>query len=614
MKAHHVCYDCLSVVHENAPNCVSCGRTQPSGGWGLDPLIGLVLADRYRLEERLGEGGMASVYKAERTGSLGGHVAVKVLSPNLSRTVIAKRFEREARVVSRLSNPNVVRIYDFETFAYPVDGQPLYFIAMELVEGTPLSALLRQKKGQVHYLWALDVLRQTARGLVEAHDQGIVHRDLKPSNLMIVEQHRSTHVKILDFGIAAITDEGGEAIEKLTRTGLVTGTPDYMAPEQAMGKEIGPAADIYSLGVMAYQLFAGELPFSGETAMTVLTMRLTQDPPPLREKRPPPSLPEGVYDLVDGLLKRDPAERIPDAGALLDILAAFPSAEMAPGATPEQSVLDGYGTLTPHEGSPVVDQAAPTAHVPSVPPPSERRPRATGEPGAREGRGSRAGRTWLWVSLVVVLLGAGGGGGWWWWSQQQRTPVKRASAATSSTATSGGLAATSDPGPRSQPHPTEGPTSGSGDGEGTKGGAAAPAQTAPPAPGHLLLGHTRPALPGTRVAATAPVGGGRTLLLRVPSKAAPLNMPFPLAVEVNSERGPLVLRAVQAEVTLITPRTKVGTAQGEPDPASGRVTVTVPPRPIPGRYQIDLNYTLGDGASGRMTVIYDTADGSIATP
>ncbi|TNF23485.1 MAG: serine/threonine protein kinase, partial [Deltaproteobacteria bacterium] len=413
-----VCPDCLAEVGPapalEVESCPSCGYVRPPEGWLVDPLTGLILADRYRLEGRLGAGGMASVFRASRVGALGGKVAVKVLAPRLSRTVIARRFEREARVVSHLSSPHIVRIYDFDTFNFPGSAQPLYFIAMELVEGTSLSQLL-SKQGQVNFLWAIDVLRQTARGLDDAHANGVVHRDLKPSNIMLMQQREATHVKIVDFGIAGLAEMEGEPVEKLTQTGFVSGTPDYMAPEQCMASEtIGPPADIYALGIVAYELFTGARPFSGESLMDVLMQRVTRPAPALREAMGGRELPPDIYRIVDKMLARRPADRYPSAGELLEDLARFPAMMTRPDLPVTMAEMAELATLTAQRaatmGPKAAAQIAPTAIAqPATVPPPESPVTATATAAVSAISDGPAKRSrWPWFALggAVVTGGA----------------------------------------------------------------------------------------------------------------------------------------------------------------------------------------------------------------
>ena len=658
-----VCFECLSVVKPAFEACPNCGRTRPTGGWKMDPLVGLVINNAYQIEERLGEGGMASVYKARRLGALGGHVAVKILAPTLSRTVVARRFEREAKVVSQLSNPQVVRVYGFDSFKYPVADQELYYIAMELVNGVPLSALLKQQKN-VSFLWAIDVLRQAARGLDEAHDLGIVHRDLKPSNIMIIQQRRATHVKILDFGIAAITDQQGEQVEKLTRTGLVTGTPDYMAPEQAMGSDaVGSASDMYSLGVIAFQLFAGKLPFSGNTAMEVLTKRVTSPAPSLASACPPPALPPTIYQIVDRLLQRDAAKRYQNAGELLDDLSTFPTMHTTPDFVPDAKLLAEFNTLGGMTG---VAQEAPAG------------PDGTWIAGAapepKPAKAGGGGKRWLWAALVVLILGGGGAAAAIMLTGDKTPDAKEqlagadAGATRSSAADAGSavavppateedavsIAAAADTGPATAavdaaraaaerevtvatalPNTVAPDTAGAeakaevsvakvADDATQIGDAVAVATadtareagpTANPTKERDLkaaLGYARPPLEPTYEEATSAPALARDHAVAVPKKRPQLFEPLSLRFGVERDGTPLRLDKVNASMTLGVGGTSLGEVKGRVRPQDGRAVIDLPPRPAPGKYLITFDYELSGGARGSVVLQWDTAASTLA--
>jgi serine/threonine protein kinase/Tol biopolymer transport system component len=268
------------------------------GGSRLPPEVG-----PYRLREQLGGGGMGIIYKAEDV-RLGRTVALKFLPPELTRDPVAKaRFSQEARAASALDHPNICTIYDVgET------PDAALFLSMPCYEGETLRDRLEQ--GTLPLEQAADVARQVAQGLAKAHRQGIVHRDIKPANLMLTSDGV---VKILDFGIAKLA--GGVGI---TRTGVAVGTPAYMAPEQIKGEEVDLRADLWSLGVVLYEMLAGRRPFPDENDVLAFHAVLTQDPAPLRSHRP--DVPPELEQVVAGLLQKDPAERTPTAEALLEEL------------------------------------------------------------------------------------------------------------------------------------------------------------------------------------------------------------------------------------------------------------------------------------------------------
>lgn|GEM_PF-986393 len=630
-----VCPDCLAEVGVapalDVDSCPSCGYVRPAEGWLVDPLTGLILAGRYRLEGRLGAGGMASVFKAARVGSLGGKVAVKVLAPRLSRTVVARRFEREARVVSHLSSPHIVRIYDFDTFTFPGSAQPLYFIAMELVDGTSLSQLLR-KQGDVNFMWAIDVLRQTARGLDDAHTNGVVHRDLKPSNIMLRQQREATHVKIVDFGIAGLAELEGEEVEKLTQTGFVSGTPDYMAPEQCIGSQpVGPPADIYSLGVVAFELFTGVRPFAGDSLMDVLMQRVTRPAPALREAMAGRELPPDIYRIVDKMLARKPEDRYQSAGDLLEDLARFPAMMTRPDLPVTTAELAELSTVSaqqavtqaaePAAGGDV--QIAPTAVAQPATVPPESPPTATATATAAITAPPPSPRSrWPWVTAGVVLIGGG---------------------AAAAAVLLGGEPTPDPPAPRTTGAPhvahvgpdtlsTSAPTSdvhvasvadavARVDAVGASTADTRPAEMAPDAsapvaadttaatasPTGLLLDGPRPPLETGFMAYRVPVGGDE-LTVAVAEPLPPLYQR--LAVRLALDRDGQAIRLVDATVAVKLASTSdaVGTSTGR-GRDDGRVAVDLPPLPVSARYTLVIDAQLGDGSTARWTLSYDASKG-----
>lgn len=267
---------------------------------GDDALVGEVLDARFRIERVLGEGGMGKVYRAMQL-SVDRPVALKVLHGNLSSDQsFIKRFLREARVVSNFQHPNIVSLVDFGQDS----ERNLLYLVMELLDGQDLDGLLG--RGRFHPELALEIAAQVCAALSEPHANEVVHRDLKPDNLMLtVTSDGSLQVKVLDFGIAQAVD--GDT--KLTKTGMVFGTPQYMAPEQAAGAETSASTDIYALGIILYSMLVGRPPFDGETAMQIILHHMQSPVPDVREfaglEGTPPSLAELVRDMVH----KEPAER-----------------------------------------------------------------------------------------------------------------------------------------------------------------------------------------------------------------------------------------------------------------------------------------------------------------
>jgi serine/threonine protein kinase/Tol biopolymer transport system component len=254
----------------------------------------------YRLLARIGAGGMGVIWRAEDS-RIGRVVALKLLSPGLARDFIAKaRFQQEARAATALEHPNVCTVYEVgET----PEGQ--LYLTMPCYEGVTLRE--RLESGPLPVPEAVDVARQVARGLAKAHRQGIVHRDIKPANLMLTTDGV---VKILDFGIAKLAGAAG-----VTRTGSTVGTPAYMSPEQMRGQEVDARSDLWSLGVVLYEMLAGRRPFPGDHESVVRNAILAAEPEPLSQVRP--EVPAETARIAHGLLAKDPASRIPTADRLL---------------------------------------------------------------------------------------------------------------------------------------------------------------------------------------------------------------------------------------------------------------------------------------------------------
>jgi eukaryotic-like serine/threonine-protein kinase len=239
----------------------------------LDPLIGSVIDNRYEILSVLGEGGMGIVYEA-RHRALGKRFALKALRKDLaSDGEIAARFMQEARTAASVSHPGLVEITDFGKLT---SSQP--FFVMELLEGQSLAALIR-RGGPIPAARAVNIIRQISEALGAAHDLSIVHRDLKPDNIHVsTDELDRDHVKIVDFGLAKVI-----GASRLTRAGMVFGTPHYMSPEQAMGEATDHRADIYALGVVMYEMFTGRVPFEADSYMGVLTKHMYMAPTPLSQ-------------------------------------------------------------------------------------------------------------------------------------------------------------------------------------------------------------------------------------------------------------------------------------------------------------------------------------------
>jgi serine/threonine-protein kinase len=274
-----------------------------------DPLIGEVIDGRFQIDKLLGRGGMGAVYIATQL-SIGRKVAVKLLrSELLDREVALERFYRESKIISDLSHPNIVRLIDFGQ-----DRQRnLLYLVMELVDGINLGDLLEQ--GRLRVALALEIAYQVCGALTEPHKRGVIHRDLKPDNLLLVPVSDGTlQVKVLDFGIARAV----EGHTQLTATGMVCGTPAYMAPEQAQNMEIDDRTDLYALGIILYEMLSGVPPFDGANSLQIMLQHIQVAPAPLAGRLPPGALPRDVEDLVNDMLSKDPAGRPASARAVRD--------------------------------------------------------------------------------------------------------------------------------------------------------------------------------------------------------------------------------------------------------------------------------------------------------
>ena len=285
-----------------------------------DQLFGQVLADRDRILDLIGKGGMGKVYLAEHV-ALGKRVAVKVLNPAYTnRPDQVKRFLREAQAASSIGHENVIDITDFGEMP---NGQ--VFFAMEYLEGEDLGKLLK-KSGQMPWARARRVMLQICRALQAAHSRGIIHRDMKPENCFLI--HRNgirDFVKVLDFGIAKFLEEHRDSgANPLTQVGALIGTPEYMAPEQIHGDPADLRMDIYAVGCILYQLVTGNLPFTDKTMYGVLSQQVNAQPIAPRQLAPEADIPVEVEALILRAMEKDKALRFQTMGELLDAIIAAP--------------------------------------------------------------------------------------------------------------------------------------------------------------------------------------------------------------------------------------------------------------------------------------------------
>jgi serine/threonine-protein kinase len=339
---------------------------------------GVVLGGRYRLDERVATGGMGDVWRGTDT-VLGRRVAVKVLLPALlTDSGFLARFRAEARMLAALRHPGVVQVYDYGENDLPT-GRAVYLV-MEYVDGEPLSERIRAD-GRLAAAETLRVIAEAAQALHATHLRGIVHRDVKPSNLLV---QANGAVRLLDFGVARSVE-----ITSITSSNAVPGTALYMAPEQAAGRPVSAATDIYALGVVGYQCVAGNPPFTGDTPLQVAVKHLHEEPPPL-----PDDVPEPVAALIFRALAKDPADRFPSA-------AEFARAARAAARHPDVVAAAGPATATARLGDEDGDGDAATTDEPgdATAPGTGR---ASGPAGGGSGRSGRAPNT-LADNPVVAL-------------------------------------------------------------------------------------------------------------------------------------------------------------------------------------------------------------------
>ncbi len=293
----------------------------PRPGPGLT-LVGTVLADRYQILERIAEGGMGTVYVAEHI-TIHRRLAIKVLSPDLGNSPdIAQRFLREAQAASMIQHEHIVDIIDF---GYTEQGQA--FLAMELLEGEDLATTLDRER-RLPWPRLRRMVLQMCRALNAAHEKGVVHRDMKPANCFRIKRGgNADFIKLLDFGIAKVMTEattfrGKQPVAQATAAGTLLGTPEYMAPELARDGVPDARVDIYSLGVMIYELLTGVVPLRGETFMSTLVLHLTQEPIPPRQRAPSADIPPAIEAVVMRALAKDPNARYQTIREMTEALVA----------------------------------------------------------------------------------------------------------------------------------------------------------------------------------------------------------------------------------------------------------------------------------------------------
>ncbi|HEX2878287.1 MAG TPA: serine/threonine-protein kinase, partial [Polyangiaceae bacterium] len=279
-----------------------------------------ILGGQFRLVQKIGTGGMGSVYRA--TPSSGGaDVAIKILHPKLAgRTDLTTRFRREARATSTLTHPNTVKVYEYGEL--PDDGS--LYIVMEYLEGRNLNRAVK-REGPLSVERAIPILIQVCGALQEAHEKGIIHRDMKPENIFLSKRgEQSEYPKVLDFGLAKLHEnQMRPGSIQLTQEGMVFGTPEFMSPEQAQGQTLDARSDIYSLAIILYEALTGKLPFDARTPMEYIQKHVVAPPIPLDERAPEHNFPKELSFVINKALAKNPNDRYANAIEFARALSLF---------------------------------------------------------------------------------------------------------------------------------------------------------------------------------------------------------------------------------------------------------------------------------------------------
>jgi serine/threonine-protein kinase len=396
----------------------------------VDPLVGNLINGKYKIRSLVAAGGMGKIYEAEQV-ALGRSVALKVLHTKAEADAeddpqFKKRFLREASILARLQHPNIVTVFDYGA----IEGGEIerYFISMEFCAGETLARRIVDRVS-LTIKETVQVSRQIARGLTEAHAHGVIHRDLKPSNVMLLKGRDGDElVKIVDFGIVKIVGDDSQEKEDLTQEGSFIGSPKYMAPEQiTRGGKIDARTDIYSFGVILYQCLTGTVPFDGASSIQTLMAHLNQTPQPLRERAPGAEIPEWLDQLVMGCMEKDPAKRPQSMDTVAKTLAEAEAALTSSRIFAEMSMRSSspsVGGLASGEGIPsttrsgsgplprITSGITTQGTISSVHPAMESEKTRT-SPGMKKGVGGgdetarRSPLLFIVIGLAAVLGGAG---------------------------------------------------------------------------------------------------------------------------------------------------------------------------------------------------------------
>jgi eukaryotic-like serine/threonine-protein kinase len=400
------------------------GQAAATKSGAPDPLIGRVIADRFKITSLIARGGMGKVYLAEQA-PLGRKCAIKILNPNYNGDAdpeFHRRFSREASITSKITHPNSVTIFD-----YGKTDDDIYYMAMEYLEGQTLHMALREG-GVMNEIRVGRITSQICRALREAHKLGVIHRDLKPANIFLTRPNTRSpevsgspapateededFVKVLDFGLVKHLSERPE--EQLTQTGLFMGSPKYMAPEQIQGGHVDERTDIYSLGIIMYEMLAGKVPFERATSVNILMAHVGEPPPPMRAVNPNLICSPAFEEIVMSCIAKDPKQRISSMDNLLQAIRRAHGGSMT-GQLTAVTVSGQYtnisGQFTP------VGNSAPPPVVSNV-------PGATAASGSHSMSGllraepsndtaallAQSSRSRLWIPLGVLAAAVIGGG------------------------------------------------------------------------------------------------------------------------------------------------------------------------------------------------------------